>query len=99
VKNALKIIEVLRTAGPLDDDELSAVSGVRPRQQVNQICRRLEANNILSRKPGRNGKILNVLKQGHHDVEITQLASETRALESDRASETDECALRICIRH
>ena len=43
--------------GPLDDDELSTLTSILPRQQVNQICRRLRAKGILSRELG-PGKIV-----------------------------------------
>jgi DNA-binding GntR family transcriptional regulator len=34
--------ELLRTRLPLDDDELARRLDVRPRQTINQACRRLE---------------------------------------------------------
>ncbi len=46
----------------LDDDELSRVTGVAPRQQVNQICRLLESRGLLRREKGPRGKIVNYLK-------------------------------------
>lgn len=63
MNNTQKIIEVLMARGPLDDGELAMHSGVFPRQQVNQICRRLQVKGILSRVPSHTGKIVNVLKQ------------------------------------
>ena len=49
--NADRILETLkRRPEGLDDDELSQLSGVTPRQQVNMICRKLEASGILLRE-------------------------------------------------
>ncbi|TJW51956.1 MAG: hypothetical protein E5X65_20715 [Mesorhizobium sp.] len=59
--NADRILEALRTQGDLDDDELSIRGGVRPRQQVNQLCRRLEAQGRIARVVGSNGKLVNRL--------------------------------------
>ena len=42
---------VLRSPG-LDDDEFSDMTGVKPRQQVKQICRRLVDRGELKRVPG-----------------------------------------------
>jgi hypothetical protein len=60
------ILEVLkRYPEGLDDDQLSQLSGVVPRQQVNQICRRLEANGVIAREAGAAlGKIVNRLDPG-----------------------------------
>src|SRR6185312_13440771 len=44
-----------------DDDRLSKSSGVKPRQQVNQICRSLEEVGRLTRRVGPEGKIINRL--------------------------------------
>jgi hypothetical protein len=59
--NTDKIIETLRRWPSLDDDALERRADVHPRQQVNQICRRLEQQGVLKRIKGRNGKIANVL--------------------------------------
>lgn len=57
------IVSTLRHATrPLDDDELARRAGITPRQTVNQICRRLEAEGVLSRVSGPDGKIVNVLR-------------------------------------
>jgi hypothetical protein len=59
-----RILELLRLAPePLDDDELSRRSGVTPRQQVNQICRALEAGGVLRRYVDARGKIVNELRR------------------------------------
>ena len=48
--NAEKILELLESlTGPACDDCVSAKSGVEPRQQVNQICRRLESRGTVLR--------------------------------------------------
>ena len=57
--NANRILDLLERQPGLDDDELSCQSGIRPRQQVNQICRRLEQQCRLERRPTANGKIGN----------------------------------------
>lgn len=60
--NADRILETLRSsAEPLDDDELSRRCGIYPRQQVNQICRRLAAQGTLTRLTGQHGKMVNAL--------------------------------------
>ncbi len=41
ITNTSRLLAALERYGALDDDVLSRRSGVRPRQQVNQICRRL----------------------------------------------------------
>ena len=45
----------------LDDDELSSLSGVQPRQQVNQVCRHLANCGKIIREKGPNGKLVNNL--------------------------------------
>jgi hypothetical protein len=45
--NAEKILADLRTGGPLTDEALRKRTGVEPHQQVNQICRRLEAQGLI----------------------------------------------------
>jgi hypothetical protein len=59
--NPARIVDTLTRWPGLDDDELSKRSGVRPRQQVNQICRFLEAAGKLTRRVGPEGKIINLL--------------------------------------
>src|SRR5438552_5301756 len=47
----------------LDDDDISAMTGITPRQQVQQLCNRLAASNRIRResieKPGKRRKIHN----------------------------------------
>lgn len=59
--NADLIVEQLRSMPGLDDDQLSALTNVRPRNQVNQICHRLEARGLLRRVDGGLGKKVNFL--------------------------------------
>jgi hypothetical protein len=59
--NTDRIIQALHQWPGLDDDELERRADVHPRQQVNQICRRLEQQGVLKRIIGTNGKIGNVL--------------------------------------
>jgi hypothetical protein len=55
-----RILEAIRYA-PLDDDMLARRLGVPQRQSVNQAARRLEAQGLLRRIPGPDGKIVNAL--------------------------------------
>ena len=59
--NADKIIALLLKTPGLDDDEISSHTNVRPRQQVNQICTRLESKGQIKRIKGPRGKIVNYL--------------------------------------
>jgi hypothetical protein len=59
--NTARIIKTLREQPDLDDDALSIRSGVKPRQQVNIICRQLEKRGVLKRFVGSVGKIVNRL--------------------------------------
>ena len=57
---AARVLEELRRSGrPLDDDELAHRLSVRPRQTINQVCRRLERSGHLRRYTGPEGKIVN----------------------------------------
>jgi len=58
--NTERLLELIKHTPGLDDDELSRISGVQPRQQVNQICRRLEGRGLIRRIRGRYGKIVNL---------------------------------------
>ncbi len=62
--NAARIIALLRETPNLDDDQISVKLGITPRQQVNQICRRLERTGVLARGRGTHGKIVNRLIGG-----------------------------------
>ncbi len=62
--NEEKIVAHLRAVpAGADDDELSSRLGIRPRQQVNQICRRLQARGVVTRqKDPVRGKSVNKWK-------------------------------------
>lgn len=67
--NRDKIIARLADAGMRCDDCLSKDAGVKPRQQVNQICRELENAGALTRAertcpPCGSFKIVNRLRVG-----------------------------------
>jgi hemin uptake protein HemP len=55
-----RILEAIRYT-PLDDDVLAKRLGIPHRQAVNQTARRLEAQGLLRRIPGPDGKIVNAL--------------------------------------
>ena len=84
--NEQRIIAALRHRSGLDDDELSVAAGVRPRQQVNQICRWLASRGLVRREKGPRGKIVNFLQD--------QTAFERAGKASLRAT-----ALRAPVRH
>ncbi|WP_432940168.1 hypothetical protein ACQPXM_31065 [Kribbella sp. CA-253562] len=62
---------------PLNDDELSAVTGVKPRQAVNQICRALAEAGVIARGVGAGGKLVNWIAQ---PVAETALSAEPEAV-------------------
>ena len=64
MRNVDKILEAIQQhPGGIDDDEISTETGIRPRQQVYQICSRLAAEGRIDRrsidKPGKRKKIHN----------------------------------------
>jgi transcription initiation factor IIE alpha subunit len=58
--NAQRILDLLVRRSALDDDEISTILNITPRQQVNQICRRLEREGTVRREYGPRGKIVNI---------------------------------------
>lgn len=75
--NRERIITYLQ-ANPdgVDDDELSTRLQIRPRQQVNQICRALEAGGVISRQKDYSlGKIVNRWLGSAGDSNKTPLSS------------------------
>lgn len=68
--NIDKIIALLSKNPGLDDDEISSHANIRPRQQVNQICRRLESRGVLKRTTGPRGKVVNYLLKPPPDLQI-----------------------------
>jgi hypothetical protein len=59
--NTDRLIETLRDWPGLNDDQLARQADIRPRQQVNQICRRLAESGKVHRAIGVDGKITNTL--------------------------------------
>ena len=62
--NQQKVMElILSNPDGLDDDEISELAEISPRQQIYQICNRLEASGKIERvsieKPGKRKKIHN----------------------------------------
>lgn len=57
--NIERVLEAIKRNTGRDDDELSVMLSIRPRQQVNQICHKLEKQGQIVREIGRNGKIVN----------------------------------------
>jgi hypothetical protein len=57
-----RILEALRLSSrPLDDDQLSDRTLIRPRQTINQVCRELHRTGVLRRYVGTDGKLVNEL--------------------------------------
>jgi hypothetical protein len=84
--NAERIVAVLRDTPGLDDDELSSMTGILPRQQVNQICRRLATAGIVLRAK-RRGKTVNFIVDPALPNHNIRSSIQTReALESSRAA-------------
>lgn len=50
----LVLAALRRASEPLSDAELVSITGIRPHQQVNQICRRLAAEGRIVRFKGIN---------------------------------------------
>jgi hypothetical protein len=74
--NQERILAALRARmNPLDDDELSTVTGIRPRQTVNQICRALAEAGAIARGVGANGKLVNWIARPAGGVEPTAAES------------------------
>jgi hypothetical protein len=80
-----RIMEALRRWPGLDDDLLARQSDVQPRQQVNQICRRLERQGVIRRVVGPNGKIGNWLT-GATAPEATRAPASVKTLAQDTSS-------------
>jgi hypothetical protein len=76
--NRDRILQALRRAShALDDDQLSERAQVRPRQQVNQICRVLERDGLVRRYHGSDGKIVNEFVADPADSHVDGVAAET----------------------
>ena len=59
--NADKILELLARSPGLDDDEISRLAEISPRQTVNQECRLLAAQGLVRREKEPGRKIVNYL--------------------------------------
>lgn len=72
--NRVRVIEFLKqNMGKwFDDDELSEILGIKPRQQINQICRRLAKEGIIQRRVI-DGKKKNSFVIGRAKVEIPEV--------------------------
>lgn len=64
MSQSARILEFVREFPGRDDDEISRLLDIRPRQTVNQICRALAATGQVVRRPGQSGKISNFPKAG-----------------------------------
>ena len=70
------IISLLVQTPGLNDDEIAQALAIKPRQTVNQVCRRLANHGVLWRERGPGGKIINRLRNGStapaaHPREVT----------------------------
>jgi hypothetical protein len=83
--NADRIVVALRGTSGLTDAELRRLTGIEPHQQVNQICRRLEAMGLLQRVQGDRGRIVNVLV----DIPAGPTPTPTSGPPAGRGSSTD----------
>jgi hypothetical protein len=57
--NIERVLQYVRAHPGKDDDDLSEVLNIKPRQQVNQICNRLVREGVMLREVGPSGKIVN----------------------------------------
>lgn len=73
--NADRILELLGAHPGLDDDEIAKLAQISPRQQVNQLCRRLEANGLLVRRKGPSGKVCNFSTVGARPTQSAALSA------------------------
>ena len=58
--NRDRVLELLRAAErPLTDSEIRRRTGIEPHQQVNQICNSLAADEVIDRRKGADGLLVN----------------------------------------
>jgi hypothetical protein len=57
--NIERVWDAIKRHPGKDDDKLSLILNIHPRQQVNQICRKLEKHGQVVREMGRSGQIVN----------------------------------------
>lgn len=86
--NRDQIWTAICAAPGLTDAELRVQTGVEPHQQVNQICRRLEHEGLITRTVGPNGHIVNRPATGRAAL-ATQPAAPTRPEPKPAAPPTD----------
>ena len=90
------VLEAIRSAPDgLTDAEIVERTGIRPHQQVNQICRRLADAGAINRKLGTHGWLVNRLSSadghvlGESGIEVTEATDgylvKIRASEKERA--------------
>ena len=59
--NRERVLALVRSEpGGLTDSEIRQRTGIEPHQQVNQICRKLAQAGLIQRRPGREGRLLNL---------------------------------------
>ncbi len=59
MSNRDRILSLITANADLTDRQIREATGIEPHQQVNQICRRLEADGLIYRQRGPNGLIMN----------------------------------------
>lgn len=85
--NADQILYLLAERPGLDDDEISRQLHIRPRQQVNKICRQLVDRQLVVRKAGPSGKIGNFPVSATHV--ITSLRHSAHTVSTDLIAPTN----------
>ena len=75
--NTERILATIVGNPGISDSELSNVTGVRPHQQVNQICRRLLAAGAVRRTHRADGRIGNFSTQFHPASELSPVVPST----------------------
>lgn len=85
-----RILTLLQDAS-YDDDELAEQLGIRSRQTVNLVCRKLESEGLVVRRAGPRGKLVNVLRVGTA-TSIPKDQFETSGLSQTFLSDSDGLA-------
>lgn len=75
-----RIMALLATSPPLDDDEIAQALSITPRQTVNQICRRLAGEGVLKRERGPRGKVVNRIAGFQGSPAPSAIAPSTRTI-------------------
>ena len=94
------VLGLIRQVPGLTDAEIVRRTGIRPHQQVNQICRRLQSGGLIVRERGPEGHIINLPARDRPTSEIrSSRALHTRwggaatpAAEADRVGDVEEVA-------